>query len=71
MRAGRSETTEDEMKKYTIYNVISGHRFGEYEAGSYDDALNAFAREAGYENYATAYDVASAGDNEVEVKELN
>jgi hypothetical protein len=59
------------MKKYAIHNALTGHCFGEYEAASRDDALDAFAREAGYENYAAAREVAPVGDNEVEVTELN
>ena len=59
------------MKKYAIHNAISGHYFGEYDAESHDDALDAMSREAGYENYAAACEVAPAENNEVEVTELN
>jgi hypothetical protein len=59
------------MKKYAIHNVNSGHCFGEYEAENPDYALDAMSREAGYENYAAACEVAPAENNEIVVTELN
>lgn len=46
------------MKRYIIKNASSGNVFGIYQAADRDDALDCYARDAGYRDYAEACRVA-------------
>jgi len=43
--------------KYHIYNSVSGLDMGVYDGDSPDDAKDALARDAGYDDYASACEV--------------
>mgnify|MGYP003441901739 FL=1 len=43
------------MTTYEISNKASGHVLGEYQGVTERDALDALARDAGYDNYDDAY----------------
>lgn len=58
------------MSKYQISNTISGALMGTFEGETKEAALDAMAREAGYEDYAAAMKVAPAQWGEIIVKEL-
>jgi hypothetical protein len=40
--------------RYIIENIVTGHWFGEYEGESEKQALDAMARDAGYQSYKDA-----------------
>ena len=42
------------MSQYNVFNTASGEELGRYFARSMDDALNAMARVAGYDDYRHA-----------------
>ena len=43
--------------KFRIHNKITGMDFGDYEADSEADALDAMAKDAGYADYKSACEV--------------
>ena len=49
------------MKRYRIKNTLSGVIFGIYQASDKREALDAYARDAGYRDYLHACDVADGG----------
>lgn len=53
--------------KYEISNTISGASLGVYDAASEAEALDAMAREAGYQDYASLCEVVPAEDGEIVV----
>jgi hypothetical protein len=55
------------MSRYLIKNNFSGVVYGEYEGETEADALDAFARESGYVNYATVRKLAPSRDSEIAV----
>lgn len=57
--------------KYQIENLYSGHVFGIYEGGSKKEALDALARDAGYEDYEDMCEVAPVRPGEISVKEVS
>jgi hypothetical protein len=64
------------VARFKISNKFSGIELGEWEAGSAQEALDAFARAAGYASYAE--EAAIVGDQakpggraEIEVREIN
>ncbi len=50
------------MTRFRITNAASGLCLGEFEASNTADALNALARDAGYEDHADACAVIGGGD---------
>ena len=57
--------------KYQIENLDSGHVFGIYEGGSKKEALDALARDAGYEDYEDMCEVTPVRPGEISVKEVS
>lgn len=55
------------MTKYQIINTTSGADLGQYDADDEQQALEAMARDAGYESYAAACEVAPVADGEIAV----
>lgn len=55
------------MNTYEISNTLSGVSFGEYKGANREEALDAYARAAGYSNFAAACDVAPVAEGEIEV----
>lgn len=45
------------MKTWRVYNMVTGHDFGFFDGETAADALDAFARDAGYENFAESCSV--------------
>ncbi len=56
--------------RYRIENTKSGLELGVYEGSSKEDALDALARDAGYDDYDHALYVAPASEGEILVTEL-
>ena len=52
------------MKSFEIVNAKSGHYFGNWEAESAEAALDKYAQDAGYADFADACKVASGDDIE-------
>ena len=50
------------MKKFEIENTTSGFSLGIFEANSEEQALEIMAKEAGYNSYAEACEVAPGDD---------
>lgn len=61
-------TERTKPMKYEIINHLSGHNFGIYEADSEQEALEIMAKEAGYNSYKEACEVASP--NGIQVNHL-
>jgi len=59
------------MKKFEIVNTLSGHSFGVYTADSAEDALDLYAQDAGYIDFADAQTVAPAENGEILAIEIN
>ena len=57
-------------RKYEISNTVSGHVFGVYEGDTEQQALDAFAQDAGYADYASAQKTAPAQDGEISCVEV-
>jgi hypothetical protein len=55
------------MSRYLIKNTTSGVVYGEYEGETEAEALDAFARESGYVNYAAVQKLAPPQDSEIAV----
>jgi hypothetical protein len=56
---GARPIEETVMKKlYRVHNPTTCHEFGLYEGETAEDALDAMARDAGYENYLDACETA-------------
>jgi hypothetical protein len=53
--------------RYSIENTVSGQSLGIYDADSEHGALEAMARDAGYNSYAEACEVAAVPDGEIVV----
>ena len=68
--APQSLVQENEMSKFQIENTLSGIVFGEYEGETSAEALDAFARDAGYENFAAACEAAPVEEGEILVTEV-
>jgi hypothetical protein len=49
------------MNTYRVHNPVTFHEFGLYEASDPDAALDVFARDAGYRDFADACEVAGLG----------
>lgn len=49
------------MPRYLIANRDSGHEFGIYEAASKDDALDVYARDAGYRDFEDCCSITLTG----------
>jgi hypothetical protein len=58
------------MAKFEITNTLSGINLGIYEGTTAADALDAMARDAGYEDYTAACDVAPHTEGELLVTEI-
>lgn len=56
------------MNSYQIINTISGLDLGIYEADDEDGALDQMARDAGYEDFEAACEVAPIKNGELKVK---
>ena len=57
------------MPRYLITNTETGAQLGEYRGANPDEALDAFARDAGYDDYAAWLDHALGVDpNELDVQ---
>jgi len=59
------------MKQYRIENRTSGVDLGAYEGETEQEALDAMARDAGYQNYEEAQATAPADDDDIVVTEMN
>jgi hypothetical protein len=57
-------------KTFQIVNRSSGLNLGNFDADSKQGALEALAREAGYDSYAEMQEVAPAGEDELRVTEI-
>lgn len=55
---------------FRIENLVSGVVMGEYEAPSEYSALDAWAQDAGYQDYEHAQDVSPADVGEIRVKKV-
>ena len=58
------------MTTYTISNRISGITLGQYDAETPAQALDAMARDAGYDDYAEACAVAPSDNGEIVAAEV-
>jgi hypothetical protein len=56
------------LRKYRISNLESGQDLGIYEASDVDDALDAMAKDAGYDDFGHA--CAEAGMSNIVVREV-
>ena len=59
------------MQKYLIENFVSGVVLGEYEGITPAAALDAMAREAGYQDHADALAVIGGDSSDLVVTEVN
>lgn len=59
------------MKSFEIVNTKSCHSFGTWEAKSAAEALDAYASDAGYQDFADACKVASGDDIEAREVEVS
>lgn len=59
------------MVRYEIQNTITGLVLGVYDADSEEEALEAMARDAGYESAAAAAVVAPTKPGEILVTEID
>ena len=57
--------------KYSISNNYSGLEMGVYEAANEEGALDAMAKDAGYQDHADACKVAPIWDGEFSVVEIS
>ncbi len=57
--------------KYQIENTMSGWVFGVYKGDSKEDALDALAKDAGYDDYHHMSYVAPAREGEIKVTEID
>lgn len=64
---GQSRDGARAMTTYQIESKISGTVLGTWEAASEQEALDAMARDAGYDSYEALQEVASAKDGEIRV----
>lgn len=55
------------MPTYRVFNSISAHVFGDYEAATAADALDVVARDAGYADHAAACEVVGRDDLTAEI----
>ena len=62
--------TTQTTKTYRITNTRSGHTLGDYQGATESEALDAMARDAGYENFEAACEVAPIKDGELLVTEV-
>jgi hypothetical protein len=53
------------MPQYQVENTLSRYVFGTYSAKSEADALDVYARDAGYEDFAAACEVAPVAEGEI------
>lgn len=58
------------MSVFNIFNMASGEELGRYFARTSEEALNAMARVAGFENYEQACGVAPGIKDQLFVTEL-
>jgi len=63
--------TTQTTKTYRITKTRSGHTLGDYQGATESEALDAMARDAGYENFEAACEVAPIKDGELLVEELD
>lgn len=59
------------MTKFDISNTLSGAFCGTFEGATKEEALNAYARDAGYADYAAACEVAPVREGEIVVEEAS
>lgn len=50
------------MKTWRVYNILTGHDFGFFDGETAEEALDAFARDAGYKNFAESCGVGFGSD---------
>lgn len=58
------------MKKFQISNLTSGADLGTYEATTREDALDAMARDAGYESFVASCEVTGEDGSDLVAREV-
>lgn len=61
---------ESTMGKFNIYNTKSGADLGIYEGTTEQEALDAYANDAGYRSYADLCEEVPTGDDEIVAEEV-
>jgi hypothetical protein len=59
------------MKKFEIVNTLSGHSFGVYTGASPEAALDVYAKDAGYIDFADAQTAAPTENGEILAIEID
>ena len=59
------------MTSFNIHNITSGVFLGTYRGDTASDALDAMARDAGYESFAECCDVVGDDGSDMEAEEVN
>lgn len=58
------------IRKFEIENIASGLVFGVFEGRTEAEALDAFAKDAGYRDYAHCQSVVTAKHDEISCREI-
>lgn len=58
------------IRRYELTNTLSGVELGTFEGKDGSDALDAFARDAGYDDYADLCSVAPAKPGEIYIRDV-